>query len=90
MEATRDNNHIPILLATSNADGTTPIMINMNPNNHCVEASNGPSGSDLSGDIALRDNNHIPVMMGVSSADGITPTPIYADSTTNQLLIKSA
>jgi len=47
------------------------------------------SDSNFSYDTADRDENGVPVAMGVSSADGVTPVPIYADSATGKLLIKS-
>lgn len=87
--AKRDNNHIAITLGTSNADGSTPLMLPVDPTTHALETSDNTTGSDLSGDDASRDDNYSTVMMGVSSADGITPVPIYIDSLTNKLLVQS-
>ena len=88
-EAKRDANSIETLIATSNADGSTPVKVTVDPTTHELKTSDGTTGSDLSGDIAARDNNGIPVMMGVSSADGVTPTPIYANPATGAILVKS-
>src|SRR6185436_10536158 len=41
------------------------------------------------GSVAPRDANYVPVLMGVSSVDGVTPVPVYADSSTGELLIDS-
>lgn len=84
-----DANNVPTLIAASNADGSTPVRIKVDPTTHGVLVSDGSTGSDLSGDIAPRDANSVPCMMGVSSADGVTPVPIYADPTTGELLTKS-
>lgn len=87
-EASRDNNQIPTLLGTSNADGTTPVKIRVVDADHTICVDIGTTGSDLSGDDASRDANGVPVMMGVSSVDGVTPVPIYADPVTGALLVK--
>lgn len=83
-----DNNQIPTMLGTSNADGETPILIKADLATNSVLISDNTSGSDLSDDIASRDDNGNPVMMVVST-DGITPIAIYADPTTGALLTKS-
>lgn len=88
-DAKRDNNQVPVILVTSNADGSTPVMVKVDPTQHSVDVNDGATGSDLSGDTAARDNNMVPVMMAVSSADGITPVPIYGDPSNGQILIKS-
>lgn len=87
MEAPRDNNHIPVKMGTSNADGVTPIAIRVNPTTHEIMVENGSTGSDLSDEPAVRDENHVPAWMGVSSDDGVTPVPVYVDSVTGKLLI---
>lgn len=84
-----DNNGIPVLIATSNADGSTPVLVKVNATNNGLLVDDGAGGSDLSSDIASRDENYYPILMGVSSDDGVTPTAIYADPATNKLLIKS-
>lgn len=88
-EAKRDANSVTTILATSNADGSTPVPVQANPTDHTLGVDDGTTGSDLSGDVASRDNNYIPVFMGVSSADGVTPCAVYADPATGKLLIKS-
>lgn len=87
MQAPRDNNRIPVKMGTSNADGITPIAIQVNPTTHEIMVANGSTGSDLSDQPAVRDENHVPVWMGVSSDDGVTPVPVYVDSVTKKLLI---
>ena len=87
--APRDNNQIPVILAASSADGSTPVPIKVNPTTHAVTVDDAGTGSDLSGDNASRDDNGVPVMMGVSSSDGETPVPIYADVSNGKLFIKS-
>ena len=87
-DAKRDQNQIPVALGTSNADGSSTLPIKVSAS-HAIEADDGDSGSDLSGDNANRDNNRVPTIMGVSSDDGITPVPIYIDNLTGKLLIKS-
>lgn len=88
-QAIHDSNQVPGLLGTSNANGTTPIRLRANPTTHALIASDGVSGSDLSGDIAARDENGEPVMLAVSNDNEITPVAPYADSVTGALLIKS-
>ena len=87
--AIRDNNQVTTLLATSNADGVTGILVKVDPTSHGLKTIDDTTGSDLSGDIASRDSNGVPVIMAVSSADGVTPVAVYADSVTGALLIKS-
>ena len=36
---------------------------------------------------ASRDSNYVPTLIAVSSADGTTPIKLYADPTTNRLLV---
>lgn len=88
-DAKRDNNQTPVITATSNADGSTPVPVKVNESSHAVSAVDNTTGSDLSGDTASRDSNAVPVMMGVSDVDGITPTSVYADPATGEILIKS-
>ncbi len=87
--AKRDENGVPTRLATSNADGITPLSIQINATTHGVVVDDGIGGSDLSGDIASRDENSVPVMMAVSSVDGVTPVALYIDSVTGKLLTNS-
>lgn len=77
------------MLATSNADGTTPMNVKANPTDHSLDVSDAATGSDLSGDIAKRDNNGQPVLMALSSADDGSTVPVYLDSSTGALLVKS-
>lgn len=88
-QAKKDNNQIPTILGTSNTDGETPILVQVNPANFALSADDDTTGTDLSDDIASRDDNGVTVLMGISSVDGVTPTAIYADSSTGKLLINS-
>ena len=83
------SSNITTLLATSSADGSTPVVVKADPSTHALEVSDGTTGSDLSGDNASRDQNQVPVFMGVSSTDGKTSVPIYVNQSTGELLIKS-
>jgi len=87
--AARDANYVPTLLATDNADGSTPMRVYVDPTAHSLDVDDDTTGSDLSGNIASRDANYVPVLMGVSSVDGVTPTAIYGDPATGKLLIDS-
>ncbi len=87
--AKRDNNQIPTVTGTSNADGSTPTLIKVNPTTHVTQIDDGTTGSDLSGDNALRDDNSVPVILGVSEVDGVTPVPIYTDPANGKLLVDS-
>lgn len=89
MEAKRDGNYVTTLIATSNADGVTPLNVSADPIGHSLDVSDGTTGSDLSENTASRDQNYVPVIMAVSSADGVTPVAVYVDSVTNKLLVDS-
>jgi hypothetical protein len=88
-EALRDQNHIPTLLAASNADGVTTLPVYADPISHVLSGSNGTGGVDLSDEPGQRDENHVVVLMAVSAVDGVTPVPIYATSMGNKLLIRT-
>lgn len=85
----RDNSQVTTFAAASNADGITPVNIQVDPTSHGLIIDDNSTGSDFPKTDALRDQNSIPVMMGVSSADGITPVSIYADPALGKLLIQS-
>lgn len=87
--AKRDQNYVTVTLGTSNANGSTPLNIQVDPNTHIIQTSDGTSGTDLSSPNARRDQNYVPVLMGVSSSDGVTPVAIYIDSVSGKLLTKS-
>lgn len=84
--AKRDENRTPTLLATSNSDGSTPVLIKST--DHGIHVSDGTGGSDVGGDHALRDTNRVPVLIAVSSSDGVTPVAVYADPATGYLLVQ--
>ena len=87
--AKRDGNGVPVRLAVSNADGTTILQIQANPTTHALSADDNNTGSDLTGSRALTDANGVATMLAVSSVDGITPVPLYIDSVSGKLLVKS-
>ena len=88
--AKRDQNHVPTLLAASDADGTTTLPVYANEVSHSLSADNSIGGTDLSDEPAKRDQNRVPILMAVSAVDGVTPVPIYATSVGNQLLIRTS
>jgi len=88
-EAKRDENHIPTILAISNADGETTLPVWGDSGLHALAVSDGLGGSDLSGDVDARDQNRVVAFMAVSSVDGVTPVPVYATLVGNRLLIRS-
>ena len=85
----RDQNHVPAIFGSSNADGTTPTLVYIDPTSHILQVDDDVTGSDFSGDTALRDENHVTGLLAVSDADGVTPVPVYVDAITNKLLINS-
>jgi hypothetical protein len=87
--AYRDENHIPVKLAISNADGITTLPLTLDPSTHGLSVDDDTTGSPVTSAYADRDENHVPVMMAVSSADGVTPVPLVIDSATGKLLINS-
>lgn len=89
MNTPRDNNHVATILGISNSDGSTLLSLKANPTNHRLMNDDGFDGLDLTGDNALRDENFVTSLLAVSEVDGVTPVPIYIDSITGRLLIKS-
>ncbi len=80
MQAKRDQNNVPTLLAVLNTDGTTVGMVDANPATHSLAVNNNTTGSDSGPTRALRDENFVPTMLAVSSADGTTLIPLYVDA----------
>lgn len=87
--APRDKNSVPVKLGASNADGKTPLPLQVDPTQHGILIDDNTTGTDKSSANARRDDNSVPIMMGVSSADGVTPVMAYIDSTSNKLLVNS-
>lgn len=87
--ARKDNNSINTLLAAGSNNGTTTVLITIDPTTHALGVSDGASGSDFGRTPAVRDQNSVPVIMAVSNIDGVTPVEIYADPATGKLLIQS-
>jgi len=88
MNAKHDENHVPTMIAISDADGVTLIPIKINPVTGGIKVSDGMAGSVYGRVSSQHDDNHVPTMSGVSSADMTTVVPIFADSN-GYLLIKS-
>ena len=88
-QARLDENKVPTIIAVSDADGETPLLVFAKPVSHALMVEDGVAGSDLSGNIASRDQNVFTVLLAVSNADGITPTEVYVNAATNRLLVKS-
>ena len=86
--ASRDQNRVTALLAASSSD-REPTKVYADPTDHTLGVHDGTTGSSLGGNIAARDGNRVPVLLAVSSADGVTPVEVYADPTTNELLVDS-
>lgn len=90
MNAYRDENSVPTLIASSLDDGTTTVRILANPSTHAlfVNDAHGAGGDAVNGN-APRDGNNVPVFMAVSSEDGFTPVQVYADAITGKILTDS-
>lgn len=87
--AYRDQNHIPVKLAVSNADGITTLPLQVDPAIHALLIDDGVGGAITTASEAERDENHVTTIMAVSSADGVTPIALAVDSVTGKLLINS-
>lgn len=85
----RDQNRVPTLLGTSNADGKTVLSVYANASLHALKCENGTTGSGFPYVNAERDDNRVPALWAVSNADGVTPVPVYMNSSTKALLIDS-
>jgi predicted dienelactone hydrolase len=88
MEAPRDENRIPVILAALNTDGVTPNLVYADNVLHALMVSNGTTGFDFGIVNASRDENRRTVAMAISSVDGTTPVELYSDSL-YRLLIQS-
>jgi len=89
MQTSRDQNRVPVALATSNADGVTPVMLQADPVTHSLSADINPTGDDRGINILVRDENGETVLGAVSSEDGATVVPIFIDPSTSKLLLTS-
>lgn len=85
VNAYRDNNGVPTLIAGLNTDGRTIVRVYANETTNALKVSGGTTGTDYGPANALRDENSIPTLLAVSSADGVTPVVVYADSNGNLL-----
>jgi hypothetical protein len=86
MNAERDDNNVPAIIAVLNTDGTTVTAVEINPATHGLSVDNASTGTDQGPARALRDENFVPTMLAVSDVDGVTPVSLYVDST-GKLLI---
>ncbi len=101
VNAYKDENSVPTLIAASNADGKTIVRIKVNASNHSLSVDDASTGSDAGNNKnnAARDENSVPVLLAVSSrtatvggvsfVQGITPVEVYGDPATGELLIDS-
>jgi hypothetical protein len=98
MNAERDENNVPTLIAVSNANGTTINRVEVT-SGHRLHVSDGSTGTDHGTPNANRDENNVPCLMGVSSINhtdgngyvyvqGVTPVAVYTDGS-GALLIQS-
>lgn len=87
--AKRDENFVTTLLATSNADGKSIILVEGNPTTHTLSVQDGTDGVDRGGTYAKRDENSVPVLLCESSAGNGALVAVYAN-TSGQLLIDSS
>lgn len=88
MQASRDNNNVPTMIAALNTDGVTVTRVQANPSTHNLKMSGGTTGTDNGTQNAKRDENFVPCMMAVSSSDGRTPVAVYVDSS-GSILVQS-
>ncbi len=86
MNAERDGNNVPAIIAVLNTDGTTVTSVEINPATHGLSVDNASTGTDQGPARALRDENFVPTMLAVSDVDGVTPVSLYVDSS-GKLLI---
>ena len=80
MQASRDQNNTPTLIAVANTDGDTLIKVKANPVSGRLLVDIGSGGTDQgpTEPIEPRDENYVPGLMAVSSEDGETPVVVYA------------
>jgi hypothetical protein len=83
--AIRDNNHVPVAMATSYVDGIALVPMTIGAVHGDLKTDEVHTIAFTPGSVARRDENHVHVMMGVSSVDG-TPCPVYADPVTGGIL----
>ncbi len=88
MQASRDQNSVPTLLAGLQSDGVTPTRVKVNSSTHALSVDEGATGTDHGPMNAPRDQNNIPAVMAVSENDGVTPVVVYATAD-GKLLIDS-
>lgn len=86
MNAERDNNNVPTIIAVLNTDGTSIVPVEANPTTKSLAVDNNSIGSDNGPDRALHDENFVPTLLAVSDVDGVTPVALYVDAT-GKLLI---
>lgn len=88
-QARKDDNSVNTMLATQQADGITPELVEADPTNHGLTFDDDTTGTDQSPeDIAKRDQNSVPVLLAASESDGVTPVQLYIDAD-GKLLIDS-
>jgi len=87
--AKHDENYVAVMIAASKSDGSTPVMVTIEPVGHVLLVDDGETGEDKGGTFAKRDANNVPILLAVSSEDGETPVEVYADPENGKLLIQT-
>ncbi len=88
VNAYRDENNVPTLIAALSTDGRTIVRVLADPVTHRLNVTDGTTGSDHGPVNDLRDQNSIHTLMAVSSVDGQTPVVLYANNL-GELLVQS-
>lgn len=87
MNAPRDNNRIPVFIATLDSDGSSAMSLEADPSTHAISNTDLSTGSD-NGNGSF-DANSVPVAFAVSNSDETTPVALYIDSSGNLLIDSS-
>ncbi len=88
MNAYRDQNSVPTIIAGLETNGSTIVRVTADPATHALSVDDGTGGTDHGPTNDLRDENSVRAFMAVSSDDGVTPVVVYATSD-GKLLINS-
>ncbi len=91
MNAKKDENGRPTVIAVSSANGTTIVQAQAHPTAHSLLMEDGTSGSDHgnNGGNAMIDENSVSVWTAISSTDGSSIVEVYLNPATKKILIKS-
>lgn len=92
INAYRDQNNRPTMIASSQSDGITIVRILANPTtNNFLKVDDASTGTDNGnhGGVALIDENGISALTALSSTGDGSIIELYADPATGKLLIDS-